>query len=197
MTCAVICEGRFAEKGYLFISADYRLIPPATGHEIVEDIQDLWRFLNDACLVFTFPEFQEKQVGIQHGAIAVAGVSAGGLCAYLCAMHCREPRPRAVLSLYGMGGDFLVHIFLVLSLASYLLRRPSPLIRPHTTSPPRLSLSSAAENCSIHLSPPYALSSFHTLLMQAPHPPHLILLSHTSRRTTQRHQDTHQTHARS
>ena len=40
--------------------------------------------------------------------IAVAGSSAGGLCAYLAAMHCVSPKPKALLSLYGQGGDFLV-----------------------------------------------------------------------------------------
>jgi acetyl esterase/lipase len=39
--------------------------------------------------------------------IAVAGTSAGGMCAYLAAVHA-VPRPRALLSLYGMGGDWLV-----------------------------------------------------------------------------------------
>jgi len=37
----------------------------------------------------------------------VAGSSAGGLCAYLAGVHAR-PKPKAVLSLYGMGGDFFV-----------------------------------------------------------------------------------------
>ena len=99
---------RFTGKGYLFISADYRLLPPCTGHEIAEDIVDLWAFLNDPNLSFTFRELEGKEMKVRRGAIVVAGVSAGGLCAYIAAMHCDGPRPVAVLSCYGMGGDFLV-----------------------------------------------------------------------------------------
>ena len=44
---------------------------------------------------------------VDSSAIAVAGASAGGLCAYLAVMHV-SPKPRALLSLYAMGGDFLV-----------------------------------------------------------------------------------------
>jgi acetyl esterase/lipase len=102
---------RFTEKGYLFMSADYRLLPPSTGREIVEDVVDLWVFLNDPSLSFKFPELEGRAVNIRQGSMVVAGVSAGGLCAYLAAVHCNSPRPRAVLSCYGMGGDFLVNLY--------------------------------------------------------------------------------------
>lgn len=39
--------------------------------------------------------------------IAVAGTSSGSLCAYLAALHA-SPRPKAVLAMYGMGGNMLV-----------------------------------------------------------------------------------------
>ena len=42
--------------------------------------------------------------------IAVGGSSGGGLCAYLAAVHCRNPKPVAILSIYGMGGDFFVSV---------------------------------------------------------------------------------------
>ncbi|OCH91245.1 alpha beta-hydrolase [Obba rivulosa] len=52
------------------------------------------------------PNFQ-----VNPNCIAVAGSSAGGLCAYLAATHA-SPRPKAVLSLYGMGGDFMTSHYL-------------------------------------------------------------------------------------
>lgn len=106
---------RVTSAGCAFISADYRLLPPATGHEIAKDIQDLLRFVVDTAI--PLPSNQEIAEGrgsigfsfqIDPDAIAVAGSSAGGLCAYLAAMHCSSPKPKAILSLYGQGGDFLV-----------------------------------------------------------------------------------------
>ena len=97
-----------------FISADYQLLPPATAHEILADILDLFRFLEQH--VNHYISQHHRIHGIQQNwplfqinvnAIAVSGSSAGGVCAYLAAIHA-SPKPRAVLSLYGMGGDYLV-----------------------------------------------------------------------------------------
>ncbi|GLB38669.1 putative alpha/beta hydrolase fold [Lyophyllum shimeji] len=113
---------RATAAGYAFISADYQLVTPATGHEIVRDIQDLLEFL--ATLEVPAGEdpqartHSEGQVQpsfsykIDPEAMAVAGSSAGGLCAYLAAMHCDSPKPRALISMYGMGGNFLTPHFL-------------------------------------------------------------------------------------
>ena len=106
---------RVTSAGYAFISADYQLLPPATGDEIAKDVQDLLRFVVDT--VISLPSNQKIVEGIgpvnftfkiNPEAVAVAGSSAGGLCAYLAAMHCVSPKPKAILSLYGQGGDFLV-----------------------------------------------------------------------------------------
>ncbi|EAU86131.2 hypothetical protein CC1G_03342 [Coprinopsis cinerea okayama7 len=92
-----------------FHGADYSLIPPATGHDIVEDIKDLWSFILDPHNIFSFVNGgTQKDFVVQPDKIVVAGTSAGGLCAYLCAMHCVDPPPVALLSIYGMGGDFFV-----------------------------------------------------------------------------------------
>jgi dienelactone hydrolase len=92
-------------------------MPPATGHEIAKDIQDLLKFVVEASIL---PPSNLETIDasrptvctfkIDPEAIAVAGSSAGGLCAYLAAMHCASPKPKAILSLYGQGGDFLVRI---------------------------------------------------------------------------------------
>lgn len=92
------------------ISADYRLLSPSTGHDVLQDIKDLFKYvghgLNQAidedCISRGVPAFH-----INPDAIAVSGTSSGGLCAYLAAMHA-TPRPVAVLSMYGMCGDCLV-----------------------------------------------------------------------------------------
>ena len=107
---------RITSSGWAFISADYRLLPPATGHDILADIVDLFRFL-EVDVNRHFRNMQEdsstsSRFEIDPTALAVAGSSAGGICAYFAAIHA-SPRPKAVLSLYGMGGNYLVSTFLV------------------------------------------------------------------------------------
>lgn len=91
--------------GYAFISADYTLIAPATGHDLLEDIKDVVRYLDKGLnedLVSS-----GENIPIDASSTIVSGSSAGGLCAYLAALHA-VPKPKGVLSLYGQGGDFLV-----------------------------------------------------------------------------------------
>ncbi|KAH6911491.1 Alpha/Beta hydrolase protein [Coprinopsis sp. MPI-PUGE-AT-0042] len=107
---------RFTKLGYLFISADYRLLPPSTGRDILDDLKDLWSFVTDPQLVLSFPSEKlsgvDRQFIILSEEIIVAGTSAGGLCAYLAASCDLSPPPMAVLSIYGMGGDFLTPHYL-------------------------------------------------------------------------------------
>ncbi|KAF9562492.1 alpha/beta-hydrolase [Agrocybe pediades] len=91
---------RVLALGYAFISADYRLLIPCTAHDIVEDLQDVFKFV--ASTNFKGDAYTFKLDGDR---IAVAGGSAGGLCTYLAAIHC-NPKPKALISLYGSGGDF-------------------------------------------------------------------------------------------
>lgn len=92
------------------LSADYRLVSPSTGHDVLQDIKDLFAFvgqdlnrkIEEDCIARASAVFH-----INPHAIAVSGTSSGGLCAYFAAMHA-APRPVAVLSMYGMGGDYLV-----------------------------------------------------------------------------------------
>ncbi|KAF9262859.1 alpha/beta-hydrolase [Marasmius fiardii PR-910] len=105
---------RVNQAGHLLIIPDYRLLPVGgiTGHEILQDIQDLFTFVlgpefeNALDKVCRSNEAQKTSFKLDPHGIAVSGTSAGGTCAYLAAIHA-EPRPRAVLSMYGMGGDFL------------------------------------------------------------------------------------------
>ncbi|KAI0917294.1 hypothetical protein AcV5_007799 [Taiwanofungus camphoratus] len=111
-------QRRISSTGCIFISAEYRLMPPSTGHDILADIKDLFRFIShelNSLLQRRYVESVAERTPqcsstpnfrINANALAVAGTSSGGLCAYLAAMHA-TPKPRAVLSMYGMGGQFL------------------------------------------------------------------------------------------
>ncbi|KAF9031441.1 Alpha/Beta hydrolase protein [Panaeolus papilionaceus] len=100
---------RVLSLGYAFVSPNYQLIPPATGHEIKQDVLDVFTFLKDA-------SFHLNNEGESTGSsivfkvdtekIVVSGSSAGGLCACLAAASA-TPRPKALLSIYAMGGNFL------------------------------------------------------------------------------------------
>ncbi|KAF4619717.1 hypothetical protein D9613_004819 [Agrocybe pediades] len=99
---------RVIPLGYAFISADYRLLIPGTIHETLEDLKDLFKYLTTnefICDHYTFKADLDR--------IAVSGSSAGGLCAYLSAIHC-NPKPKVVLSIYGMGGDFFTEQLLAI-----------------------------------------------------------------------------------
>ncbi|KAF8810216.1 alpha/beta-hydrolase [Phlegmacium glaucopus] len=100
-------KSRVTALGYAFVSADYQLLPPATGEDIVKDIQDVFSFLVKIDIKNAHCTFK-----INPNAMAVAGSSAGGLCAYLAAMHCVSPKPKAIVSMYGMGGNFLTSHYL-------------------------------------------------------------------------------------
>ncbi|KAF8651940.1 hypothetical protein AX16_004583 [Volvariella volvacea WC 439] len=130
-------QRRLSAAGYAFISADYRLVPLATGHEIVEDIRSLFTFIQHASRdeghfynhlyspqppssdsgLNTDPSEDElerlKTFSIDADAIVVSGGSAGGLCAYLAVMNVEFLKFRGLVSLYGMGGDFFTSQYLV------------------------------------------------------------------------------------
>lgn len=101
----LVVSERVVGAGFAFISVEYRLIPPASAHKVVEDIQDLFCFLSselNSHLCSLRPGLQ-----VDPSRIAVTGSSAGGLCAYLSVMHAR-PKPKAVVGMYAMGGNLLV-----------------------------------------------------------------------------------------
>ena len=108
-------------SGFAFISANYQLLPPATGHHLLEDIKHLFAFLengiNDVCIA----NGRNDRIDVER--IAVVGTSAGGLCAYLAGIHAK-PKPKAILSMYGMGGDFFVrmHLKYLSPSCSYILQ---------------------------------------------------------------------------
>ena len=92
-------EGRFPWRemiltnGYVLVSLDYRLAPQAKLAEIISDIEDAFDWLRreGAAKFHIDPE-----------RIAVMGGSAGGYLT-LVTGHRVEPRPRALVSLFGYG----------------------------------------------------------------------------------------------
>ncbi|KAF6754767.1 Alpha/Beta hydrolase protein [Ephemerocybe angulata] len=126
---------RLTNKGYLFISADYRLIPPCTGYDIRDDVKDLWAYITNPSPKLSFPEGDEttKELQIDADAIAVGGSSAGGYCAYLAAMHCKSPKPKALVEIYGLGGQIFVrlsHLNLLIILSAKSLNQHPELVLP-------------------------------------------------------------------
>ncbi|KAG6334808.1 hypothetical protein ID866_4280 [Astraeus odoratus] len=127
-------KDRLLSQGFIFVSADYRLMPPYTGHDLVEDILDVFRFvatsLNDRLDHAYDNTHSAPNTGVPNGnpcrvdpgAIGVAGTSAGGLCAYLACMHA-EPKPKVALSMYGMGGNFLIPHYLAPKFKPFLRGR--------------------------------------------------------------------------
>ena len=92
-------EGRFPWReiiltnGYVLVSLDYRLAPQAKLPEIVGDIEDAFRWLRgDAA----------KRFRIDPERVAVMGGSAGGYLTLVTGYRV-NPRPRALVSLYGYG----------------------------------------------------------------------------------------------
>jgi acetyl esterase/lipase len=92
-------EGRFPWRemiltnGYVLVSPDYRLAPQAKLPEIIADIEDALRWLRGA---------GAKQFHIDPERVAGMGASAGGYLT-LVAGYRVNPRPRALVSLFGYG----------------------------------------------------------------------------------------------
>lgn len=108
--CADPLLGRAVDLGIAFFSPDYQLLPPGTGHDIISDILDLFSFIGNQDTIFKTrlgETGKEIEYRIDVNAIGLAGSSSGGLCAYL-AGGILQPKPKVLLSMYGMGGDFMV-----------------------------------------------------------------------------------------
>ena len=84
---------KYLDAGYTIISIDYRLAPQAKLHQILEDLDDAYRWVRvDGPKLFR----------IDPNRIAVVGHSAGGYLALMAGVRLK-PRPAAVVSFYGYG----------------------------------------------------------------------------------------------
>ena len=83
----------FAGNGCILVSIDYRLAPETLLPEIIADVEDAFRFVRERG-----PELFHADAK----RIAVAGGSAGGYLTFTAGFRV-EPRPVALLALYGYG----------------------------------------------------------------------------------------------
>ncbi|CAG8122465.1 unnamed protein product [Penicillium salamii] len=90
------------EKGYIFISADYRLCHPTTTFDQIEDAKALFKFLAG-----DFTHHLPQSVTLDTARIAVSGFSAGAYSARAACVYA-HPKPAVLLSVYGLGGDLLL-----------------------------------------------------------------------------------------
>ena len=91
---------RYVRAGFAVISIDYRLAPETKLPQILEDVQDAYRWVRTR---------GPNLLRIDPDRIAVVGPSAGGYLALTTGFKFR-PRPRAIVSFYGYGdisGDWL------------------------------------------------------------------------------------------
>lgn len=84
---------RYLEAGFVLVSVDYRLAPEAKLPEVMEDLQDAYRWVR---------EVGPEAFGADPERVGVAGASAGAHLALLTG-YLVQPRPRALLSFYGYG----------------------------------------------------------------------------------------------
>ena len=83
----------YIRAGFAVISIDYRLAPKTKLPQILEDVQDAYRWVRTK---------GPKLFRIDPDRIAVVGPSAGGYLALATGFQFR-PRPRAIVSFYGYG----------------------------------------------------------------------------------------------
>jgi formylglycine-generating enzyme required for sulfatase activity/acetyl esterase/lipase len=87
-----ILMGTCQKEGFVMVSADYRLAPEVKLPEIIADIRDLFKWVN---------EQGPKLFNAQPNNFAVIGESAGGYLTMMAGLL--EPRPRGLVSYYGYG----------------------------------------------------------------------------------------------
>ena len=83
----------YTRAGLCIIAADYRLAPETKLPEIVGDVARLYGWVRE----------QADDLNIIADRVAIIGHSAGGYLALMAAATL-EPRPRAVVSFYGLWG---------------------------------------------------------------------------------------------
>jgi acetyl esterase/lipase len=83
---------RYLAAGYAVVAFDYRLAPQAKVPDILEDVDDAFRWIHH----------RQADLGVDASRLAVVGHSAGGYLT-LAAGTRVLPRPRALVSFYGYG----------------------------------------------------------------------------------------------
>ncbi|GAB5558528.1 MAG: hypothetical protein SynsKO_01750 [Synoicihabitans sp.] len=84
---------RYLEAGYVLISIDHRLVPETKIPDILEDVKDAYGWVRTE---------GAELYNIDPDRIVVAGASSGGYLS-LVSGYMLQPRPAAIVSLYGFG----------------------------------------------------------------------------------------------
>ncbi|KDE05805.1 hypothetical protein MVLG_03894 [Microbotryum lychnidis-dioicae p1A1 Lamole] len=92
------------DAGFIIVSADYRLLTPSSAHIVIEDAKDLINWVHTQLNVH-LSNISSQLADVDR--VAVSGSSAGGYVAYQACLHA-QPTPKALCSIYGAGGDFLL-----------------------------------------------------------------------------------------
>ncbi|KAJ5753580.1 alpha/beta-hydrolase, partial [Penicillium nucicola] len=93
------------KANYIFISADYRLVHPTTTADQIHDAKALFTFLTNPNSAFA--QALPANTTLDPARIAVSGFSAGAYSARAACIYA-TPKPAALLSVYGLGGDLLL-----------------------------------------------------------------------------------------
>lgn len=109
------------KEGYVFVSADYRLIVPCTAFDIIEDVKALFVYL---VAPDGFAKLLPTDRTVDGRRIAVAGCSGGGYVSRLACVHAR-PRPAAHINFFGIGGDMLNDHLLLPRKGSFAVNDPA------------------------------------------------------------------------
>src|ERR1700753_2329654 len=109
---------RVNTAGIPFFSPDYRLIPSGltTAHDILLDVLDFFEYLANT----QFQAGNGMKFHVDMRNISVVGGSAGAICAIYAGLYA-HPQPKALLSMYGQGGNWFVsdHYLNILALLLY------------------------------------------------------------------------------
>ena len=83
----------FLQQGLVVVSIDHRLAPETKLREILEDVQDAWRWIREA---------GPRLLGVDAARLGAGGGSSGAYLS-LVGAYLLRPRPRAVTSFSGFG----------------------------------------------------------------------------------------------
>lgn len=87
------------EHDALIVAPDYRLLPEASGADIMDDMDSFWAWMTTVLPKMAESESWSVQPDMDH--IICAGHSAGGVMALISALERPDAKIKAVLSLYG------------------------------------------------------------------------------------------------
>ncbi|OJJ48044.1 hypothetical protein ASPZODRAFT_158866 [Penicilliopsis zonata CBS 506.65] len=90
-------------RGYIFVAADYRLCHPSNTLDQIDDAKALLAFLASAA----FQDVLPASISVDTRRIAVTGFSAGAYSARAACVYA-DPRPAALMTAFGTGGNLLL-----------------------------------------------------------------------------------------